>query len=148
MGAFWAEKVEFFCQKGLQFVKQSAILICVANKRRNYARLAQLVEHLLDVQEVTGSSPVPRTAKRKIPHRFTVGDFSFCSTLTAGELFESCSAVEPTAACGGCREAEQAQRSQKASPAQGAQPDAVTASRALGRSYPFNWAFFEQKSSF
>ena len=26
-----------------------------------YARLAQLVEHLLDVQEVTGSSPVPRT---------------------------------------------------------------------------------------
>ena len=63
MGAFWAEKVEFFCQKGLQFVKQSAILICVANRRRNYARLAQLVEHLLDVQEVTGSSPVPRTLK-------------------------------------------------------------------------------------
>jgi hypothetical protein len=28
-----------------------------------YARLAQLVEHLLDVQEVTGSSPVPRTLK-------------------------------------------------------------------------------------
>ena len=26
-----------------------------------YARLAQLVEHLLDVQEVTGSSPVPST---------------------------------------------------------------------------------------
>ena len=61
MGAFWTEKVEFFCQKGLQFVKQSAILICVANRRRNYARLAQLVEHLLDVQEVTGSSPVPST---------------------------------------------------------------------------------------
>ena len=27
-------------------------------------RLAQLVEHLLDVQEVTGSSPVPSTNKR------------------------------------------------------------------------------------
>ena len=26
-------------------------------------RLAQLVEHLLDVQEVTGSSPVPSTTK-------------------------------------------------------------------------------------
>ena len=26
-----------------------------------YGRLAQLVEHLLDVQEVTGSSPVPST---------------------------------------------------------------------------------------
>mgnify|MGYP004484694015 FL=1 len=38
-------------------------------------------------------------------------------------------AAEATAACGGNREPEQAQRSQKASPAQGAQPDAVTASR-------------------
>ena len=28
-----------------------------------YGRLAQLVEHLLDVQEVTGSSPVPSTTK-------------------------------------------------------------------------------------
>ena len=38
-------------------------------------------------------------------------------------------AAEATAACGGNRKPEQAQRSQKASPAQGAQPDAVTASR-------------------
>ena len=28
-----------------------------------FGRLAQLVEHLLDVQEVTGSSPVPSTTK-------------------------------------------------------------------------------------
>ena len=28
---------------------------------KKYGRLAQLVEHLLDVQEVTGSSPVPST---------------------------------------------------------------------------------------
>ena len=28
-----------------------------------HGRLAQLVEHLLDVQEVTGSSPVPSTTK-------------------------------------------------------------------------------------
>ena len=76
MGAFWTEKVEFFCQKGLQFVKQSAILICVANKRRNYARLAQLVEHLLDVQEVTGSSPVPRT-KMNARIRKNLGVFHF-----------------------------------------------------------------------
>ena len=39
-------------------------------------------------------------------------------------------AAEATAACGGNRKPEQAQRSQKASPAQGAQPDAVTASRS------------------
>ena len=30
-----------------------------------YGRLAQLVEHLLDVQEVTGSSPVPSTKQEK-----------------------------------------------------------------------------------
>ena len=29
-----------------------------------HGRLAQLVEHLLDVQEVTGSSPVPSTKVR------------------------------------------------------------------------------------
>lgn len=40
-------------------------------------------------------------------------------------------AVETTAACGGNREPEQAQRSQRTSPAQGAQADAVTASRRL-----------------
>ena len=34
-----------------------------------YGRLAQLVEHLLDVQEVTGSSPVPSTTK--IPSQMT-----------------------------------------------------------------------------
>ena len=39
-------------------------------------------------------------------------------------------AAEATAACGGNRKPKQAQRSQKASPAQGAQPDAVTASRS------------------
>ena len=31
-----------------------------------YGRLAQLVEHLLDVQEVTGSSPVPSTKRRSL----------------------------------------------------------------------------------
>ena len=39
------------------------------------ARLAQLVEHLLDVQEVTGSSPVPRTKDPKL--RFRVFFFVF-----------------------------------------------------------------------
>lgn len=45
-------------------------------------------------------------------------------------------AAEATAACGGNRKPEQAQRSQKASPAQGAQPDAVTASRSPASSVP------------
>ena len=36
-----------------------------------YGRLAQLVEHLLDVQEVTGSSPVPSTTS---PQTFWSGD--------------------------------------------------------------------------
>ena len=33
--------------------------------KTEYGRLAQLVEHLLDVQEVTGSSPVPSTTNKK-----------------------------------------------------------------------------------
>ena len=33
------------------------------------ARLAQLVEHMLDVHGVTGSSPVPRTRKTSEPQR-------------------------------------------------------------------------------
>ena len=37
-----------------------------------YGRLAQLVEHLLDVQEVTGSSPVPSTTS---PQTFGLGTF-------------------------------------------------------------------------
>ena len=45
-------------------------------------------------------------------------------------------AAEATATCGGNRKPEQAQRSQKASPAQGAQPDAVTASRNPASSVP------------
>ena len=51
--------------------------LCYNNLRRQvvtqYARLAQLVEHLLDVQEVTGSSPVPRTLR--IPTDFRWGFF-------------------------------------------------------------------------
>ena len=71
--------MRFFCKKGLQFVFQSAILIRVANEAVQYARLAQLVEHLLDVQEVTGSSPVPRTIENTVDSlKSTV--FSFVST--------------------------------------------------------------------
>ena len=40
--------------------------------KTEYGRLAQLVEHLLDVQEVTGSSPVQSTT---IPRPFGLGIF-------------------------------------------------------------------------
>ena len=46
------------------------IWVCYNNKaifpqsRKCYARLAQLVEHLLDVQRVSGSSPLPRTSQK------------------------------------------------------------------------------------
>ena len=36
-------------------------IIKLISAKTEYGRLAQLVEHLLDVQEVTGSSPVPST---------------------------------------------------------------------------------------
>ena len=54
--------------------------------------LAQLVEHLLDVQEVTGSSPVPST-KRK-PEAIGPG-FLFCPDIAEADLFESCTAAQP-----------------------------------------------------
>ena len=39
-------------------------IIKLISAKTEYGRLAQLVEHLLDVQEVTGSSPVPSTKTR------------------------------------------------------------------------------------
>ena len=47
-------------------------IIKLISVKTEYGRLAQLVEHLLDVQEVTGSSPVPSTM---IPRPFGLGIF-------------------------------------------------------------------------
>ena len=53
----FSEFFHFFRKKGLLFLLGFGIVY----KSQGHARLAQLVEHLLDVQEVTGSSPVPST---------------------------------------------------------------------------------------
>ena len=45
------------------FARRYDIIIKLIAAQTEYGRLAQLVEHLLDVQEVTGSSPVPSTTK-------------------------------------------------------------------------------------
>ena len=50
-----------FSKKGLLFARRYDIIIKLIAAQTEYGRLAQLVEHLLDVQEVTGSSPVPST---------------------------------------------------------------------------------------
>ena len=42
-----------------------------------YGRLAQLVEHLLDVQEVTGSSPVPSTKRKAVYLKKVSGFFLY-----------------------------------------------------------------------
>ena len=55
------------------------------------ARLAQLVEHMLDVHGVTGSSPVPRTKIGK--YRMVLADFTF-SLFTIPEA--SPAAIDPT----------------------------------------------------
>ena len=55
------------------------------------ARLAQLVEHMLDVHGVTGSSPVPRTKIGK--YRMVLADFTF-SFFTIPEA--SPAAIDPT----------------------------------------------------
>ena len=66
----FSEFFHFFRKKGLLFLLGFGIVY----KSQGHARLAQLVEHLLDVQEVTGSSPVPRT---KTPKTSVLGVFSF-----------------------------------------------------------------------
>ena len=48
-------------KKGLAFWHRIWYYSLADFGKTEYGRLAQLVEHLLDVQEVTGSSPVPST---------------------------------------------------------------------------------------
>ena len=50
-----------FLKKVLAFWHQIWYYSLADFGKTEYGRLAQLVEHLLDVQEVTGSSPVPST---------------------------------------------------------------------------------------
>ena len=95
-----------------------------------YAPLAQLVEQLTLNQWVLGSSP--RWCTTKCLAR-SCGVFFYCLFLRELPFVHHWGrewlAVEGTTACGGNREPEQAQRSQRTSPVQGAQADAVTASR-------------------
>ena len=55
------KKLLQFLKKGLLFLRRYGNIIKLISAKTEYGRLAQLVEHLLDVQEVTGSSPVPST---------------------------------------------------------------------------------------
>ena len=73
-------------------------------------RLAQLVEHLLDVQEVTGSSPVPST---KTKPEATGPGFLFCTGIAEAHPVRVlyCCAAEPRPA-DETGEAEQGQRSE------------------------------------
>ena len=57
-------------------------------------RLAQLVEHLLDVQEVTGSSPVPSTKTK--PRGQQAPGFCFARASQRRPRFESCTAAQPS----------------------------------------------------
>ena len=73
------KKFAEFSKKGLLFARRYDIIIKLIAAQTEYGRLAQLVEHLLDVQEVTGSSPVPRTIENTVDSlKSTV--FSFVST--------------------------------------------------------------------
>ena len=58
---FGSKKIRIFCDLGLAFWRRLCYHKRADLSKIEYGRLAQLVEHLLDVQEVTGSSPVPST---------------------------------------------------------------------------------------
>ena len=80
----------------LHFAAEYGIIIGPQDAAHNRisGRLAQLVEHLLDVQEVTGSSPVPST---KTKPEVTGPGFLFCTGIaeTAPVRVLYCCAVEP-----------------------------------------------------
>ena len=73
-----------------------------------------------------GSPPRPQQA---VP--FWVLSFLFCIQFYGMLRGRIRTAAKATAACGGSREPKQGPRSQRASPAQGAQPDAGTATRTV-----------------
>ena len=75
-GAFF-KKVLQFLKKGLAFWHRVWYYNLADFGKTEYGRLAQLVEHLLDVQEVTGSSPVPSTTS---PDHSVWGFFVVCGT--------------------------------------------------------------------
>ena len=111
-------KSEFF-RKKYCFFGRVMVLYQSRHDATEYGRLAQLVEHLLDVQEVTGSSPVPSTTSPN--HSVWV---FFC-----GGRYRTRTAAEPTAACGGNREARLGPRSDFSRPRQGAAEKSANATR-------------------
>src|SRR5699024_7046922 len=97
---------------------------------RRRAADAQTVEKSIKSVSVGGHAPTTETPTGK-----------FCGKLCARSRATSARfavkfcrrAAEPSAACGGCSEAEQGQRSQNASAVQGAPHDAGTATRTFQR---------------
>ncbi len=115
------KKVLQFLKKYLLFGRRYGNIIKPISAKTEYGRLAQLVEHLLDVQEVTGSSPVPSTTKIL---RHSSGDFFVC-----GGRYRTRTAAEATAACGGNREPRLGPRSDFSKPCQGAAEKSANATR-------------------
>ena len=70
------------------FARRYDIIIKLIAAQTEYGRLAQLVEHLLDVQEVTGSSPVPST-RGKEPSTSVGGSFCFAGALRDGVVYSA-----------------------------------------------------------
>ena len=97
----------------LHFAAEYGIIIGPqdAAHNRTSGRLAQLVEHLLDVQEVTGSSPVPSTKTK--PRGQQAPGFLFCTGIAEAHpvrvLYCCASEALPAAEAA---ELEQGQRSE------------------------------------
>ena len=121
-----------FFEKKYCFFGRVMVLYQSRHDATEYGRLAQLVEHLLDVQEVTGSSPVPSTTK--IPSQMT-WDFlrGRDRTRTARPRRrrgkQQPSATTTTAASGRNREELLGPRSDFSKPCQGAAEKSANATR-------------------
>ena len=69
-------------------------LECTLDQINRYARLAQLGEHMIDVHEVSGSIPLPRT-------RFQYAE-AWCSGLTCGPVTAETAGSNPVASANFC----------------------------------------------
>ena len=120
------------CRKSPLIFQHPSFILARRNNRHHFRVSSRMMPMPPGYTKVFGFAPTWCTTKYLAR---SCGVFFYCLFLRELPFVHHWGrewlAVEVTAACGGNREPEQAQRSQRTSPAQGVQADAVTASRRL-----------------
>ena len=118
------------CRKSPLIFQHPSFIFARRNNRHHFRVSSRMMPMPPGYTKVSGFAPTWCTTKYLAR---SCGVFFYCLFLRELPFVHHWGrewlAVEVTTACGGNRGPEQAQRSQRTSPAQGAQADAVTASR-------------------